>query len=207
MKLLLDFGLHRIQLGLLRCAAVLTPQSLRAEWRREWQSELWHVRHSCASTEPSSWHAERAACAFCLGAFQDALCLRRHASQSRAPHVRRGASVTQSTLCLAAFTGVCYALSLLLPGVHLESHPSRYQLDPALILIQDSLRGNAESATISIEQFKAWKDRGRRYFDGFAYYRVSHELASNPTPTQCRGQFRAAPNGQSPTRVRISSSS
>jgi hypothetical protein len=88
--------------------------------------------------------------------------------------------VTQSILCLAAVTGVCYALSLLLPGVHLESHPSRYQLDPALILIQDSLRGNAESATISIEQFKAWKDRGRRYFDGYAYYRVSHEMAPNP---------------------------
>jgi hypothetical protein len=180
MTRLLDFGLHAMQRGMLHCASMLTPQTIRADWRREWQSELWHVRHSCASTGSSSWRDERAASVFCLGAFQDALCLRRHASQSRPPLARGRGTVSHSIFCLVSLLAACYALSLLLPGVHFESHPSRYRLDSALILIQNSLHGNAETPTISIEQFKAWRDRGRRYFDEFAFYRVSREAVPNP---------------------------
>ena len=179
MTRLFDFGLHTLQRGMLLCASVLAPQALRADWRREWQSELWHIRHACASSGSRSWRDERAASVFCLGAFQDALCLRRHASQARPPLARGRGTVSHSLFCLVSVLAVCYAISLLLPGVHFESHPARYRLDPALILIQDSLRGNADTATISTEQFKAWRERGRRYFDGFAFYHVSREAISD----------------------------
>jgi len=189
MTRLIGFGVHALQQGMLRCASVLTPQALRADWRREWQSELWHVRHASASSGSNSWRDERAASVFCLGAFQDALCLRRHAAQSTRPLARGRGSVSHSIFCLVSLLAACYALSLLLPGVHFENHPSRYRLDPALILIQDSLHGNADTATISTEQFKTWRDRGRRYFDGFAFYQVSHEEV--PNPVQGFNQVRA----------------
>ena len=67
------FGL--IHFGLLRGASLLVPGIQRAEWRREWNSELWHVRHSCRLMEGASWRAEREVASFCLGAFQDAFCL------------------------------------------------------------------------------------------------------------------------------------
>jgi hypothetical protein len=69
--------MHLLHLALLRCASLLVPASERAEWWREWHSELWHVNHICAPSGGGSNGAEREVTAFCLGAFQDALFLRR----------------------------------------------------------------------------------------------------------------------------------
>jgi hypothetical protein len=178
---LIASGLHAIHLGILRCASVLTPQGERAEWWREWRSELWHVRKACASTGTNPWHAEREVGAFCIGAFQDALCLRRHAWQSGPPFAAMRGSVAESILSLVCVLAVSYGLSVLLPGVRLESHPSLYRLDPGLILIQDSLHSNDAAATISIEQFKKWKARRQRYFDAIAFYRINRETVTGAT--------------------------
>ena len=56
-------------LAILRLAARLVPCQQRAEWLQEWTSELWYVCRSDAATN---------ATAFCLGAFKDALWLRRN---------------------------------------------------------------------------------------------------------------------------------
>jgi len=55
----------RLPYAIVRAASVfLTPGERRIEWIKEWQSELWYVpRHEATR--------------FCLGAFRDALCLRR----------------------------------------------------------------------------------------------------------------------------------
>jgi hypothetical protein len=55
--------------AILRASSVLTPVDRRAEWLEEWRSELWYV-------------PERAAIRFCLGAFADALWLRRNHSRA-----------------------------------------------------------------------------------------------------------------------------
>ncbi len=51
--------------AVLRAASLLAPHALRAEWLRGWHSELWYVSRS---------HATQ----FCLGAFRDALWVRRN---------------------------------------------------------------------------------------------------------------------------------
>ena len=53
-----------LHLVILRSASLLVPGSHRVEWFAEWSAELWHVN--------------RGATAFCLGAFSDALWLRRN---------------------------------------------------------------------------------------------------------------------------------
>lgn len=53
---------RRLQIAILRNAALLVPASERAEWFSEWKAELWYV--------------ERGATAFCFGSFRDALWLR-----------------------------------------------------------------------------------------------------------------------------------
>ena len=58
----------RIHLAILRSAAWLVPGEQRAEWLAEWRAELCYVRRSC----------RRQATGFCLGAFRDALWLRRN---------------------------------------------------------------------------------------------------------------------------------
>src|SRR5271165_5775610 len=49
---------------ILRVASFLTPGDQRSKWLREWRSELWYIPQSGATR-------------FCLGAFGDALWLRR----------------------------------------------------------------------------------------------------------------------------------
>ena len=58
-----------LHLAILRCAALLVPEQQRAEWLAEWRSELWHLWR-----EPRAQHAT----ACCLGAFKDALWLKRY---------------------------------------------------------------------------------------------------------------------------------
>jgi hypothetical protein len=168
-------GLYAFHLGLLRSASVITPGSQRAEWWREWQSELWHVRRTCAPAGVVPWQAEREITAFCLGAFQDALCLRRHAWQKgRAPALLHG-SAAECLLILLAVLASTYFLSQLMPGVRAESQASRYQVNPGLILIQDAGSNNDSVPTITGRQFQIWKARRQRYFDGFAFYRIQRE--------------------------------
>jgi hypothetical protein len=85
---------------ILRAASLLIPHCLRTEWFAEWNGELWYVLRTPGSLKLS----------FCLGAFQDALWLRRNPCSEVAP----GHAWLQSpwkTLCLlaclaAASTGI-----------------------------------------------------------------------------------------------------
>jgi hypothetical protein len=63
--------------SLLGCASLLVPGRQRAEWRREWQAELWQVCIARTPMADFSWSGAREVVEFCLGAFPDALCLRR----------------------------------------------------------------------------------------------------------------------------------
>lgn len=162
-------------IGLLRVASVLVPHSQRTEWWHEWHSELWHVRHACAPVGSFSLRGEAEVIAFCLGAFQDALYLRLQSFESRAPSTTLRGSATQCVLFLAAMLAASYALALLLPGVRAERSLTPIQIGPGLVLIQDVASSDDSSPSVLPKQFRAWKERKQRYFDGFAFYRVTQE--------------------------------
>jgi hypothetical protein len=167
-----------LQQNLLRSASPLVPASQRAEWRREWQSELWHVRQTCTPIDGYSWRAERQVTAFCIGAIHDAICLRRHAWQRTPPFYSLQGSASKCLLGLIATLAASFALAILLPGVQLESHPSWYQVRPGLILIQDARHTDDAAATISLGRYRFWKGHGQKYFDGFAFYQISNQSVS-----------------------------
>jgi hypothetical protein len=73
---------------ILGVASWLVPAAQRADWLAEWRSELWHVRRSCSRAS---------AAMFAIGAFRDALWLRRNAP---APS-KRVFSPASPLLCLA----------------------------------------------------------------------------------------------------------
>jgi hypothetical protein len=168
-----------LQQSLLSSASPLVPANQRAEWSREWQSELWHVRRACVPIEGDSWRAEREATAFCFGAIYDAICLRRHAWQSTPPFYSTQGAASKCLLWLVAILASSYALAALLPGVQIESHPSWYQVRPGTILIQNARHTNDAGATISVQRYRFWKSQRQAYFDGFAFYRMSHETISS----------------------------
>jgi hypothetical protein len=100
----------RIYLAMLRTAAWLVPAGQRVEWLAEWNAELWHVRRSC----------ERQATGFCLGAFRDALWLRRN----RPPEAPSAPWFESPARCLG-FLGLVAAACVLLA---LRYHPPNTML-------------------------------------------------------------------------------
>ncbi len=173
-----------LYLCLLRSASMLVPRRQRAEWWKEWRSELWHVRQACAPDASGSLRGEQEVAAFCMGAFQDAYCLRCDLRRERVPLATTKGSASQCMLFLTSVTVASCGIALLLPGVRAELQPSRYRIAPGLVLIQSARSALDSVPTISAEQFQVWELRRQHIFDGFAFYRVVRE----PVSTASRGQ-------------------
>jgi len=160
--------------GLLRSAALLVPAGQRAEWLREWRGELWHVQQACAGDD-SNRQSERRILSFCLGAFPDALCLRRAARPQKPAAAAMDGTAHQCLLILGAVMAVSYGLALLLPGVTAERSLWQRKVNPNLVLIEQAGSDSSQHPTISPTQFRSWARRKQQYFDGLAFYRVERE--------------------------------
>jgi hypothetical protein len=90
------------QYAVLRAASLLAPSKQRAEWFEEWRSELWYIPRYRATL-------------FCLGAFRDALWLRRNNLDKVA---RTGIHLESPLSCLALLATLA-AVSLFI-AVRLE---------------------------------------------------------------------------------------
>ena len=106
---------HLFCLAVLRCASLFVPRSQRAEWWREWSSELWHVRQACTPDNGISWPGEREVARFCFGAFQDAHCLSAHSRKPSLPRATTMGSATQCILLLTGIVAVSLSVAILLP--------------------------------------------------------------------------------------------
>ena len=100
-----------LQYMVLRAASLLAPGDQRAEWLEGWRSEFWYI-------------PRRGATRFCLGAFRDALWLRRN---SPSP-VKRARTHLESPLrclaLLAILAAVSSLIAILLPGPQRGPWPS-----------------------------------------------------------------------------------
>lgn len=166
---------HAIDRGLLCCASFLVPEGQRGEWRLEWESELWHARHSNGASITVSWQGEREIAGFCFGAFQDAACLRRLWWRDRQRVAPLHGSAMQCLLWLASLLFVSYLSSLLLPGVRAAHDSSSDPVRPGTILIQDHEAEDSSVPTMTIDRMRIWERSRQRYADGFAFYRVAKE--------------------------------
>jgi hypothetical protein len=171
------WALYAFQLGLLRAASLLAPAGQRAEWRREWRAELWHVRRTHGPQNAIAQRDDREVTAFCLGAFQDALCLRRETWKKGAPAAPLHGSAAECILLLAAALALSFALARLLPGVRAQQDQLRFEVNPGLILIENERADDGETAAIPVDQYRMWRARSQRNFDEFAFYRMARENA------------------------------
>jgi hypothetical protein len=155
---------HRM---LICAAALLAPATLRVEWLREWRAEMWHVRRSCVHSSEVT--------AFCLGAFQDAWCLRRHAWRERVRVGRLHGSAAQCLLGLAAVLAASCALAHLLPEARSATNPLWHSARTGLVRIQKAEDGKDKETRIPFALYRVWSGSRHRYFDGFAFYRVDQQ--------------------------------
>ncbi len=176
---------HSLDRTLLHCASLLLPQRRRAEWLLEWESELWHARRSSIARGADSWLVQRDLALFCLGAFQDAFCLRRIWGRNPSRSAPFQGSAAASLAGLAGILFASYLLSLVLPGVRAARHFAGGQVRSGTILIQDEASDDYSTPTMAVEQVRIWQRSSQHYFDGFAFYRVTRE------PVQLRAQTTA----------------
>jgi len=164
-------------LGLLAGAWLIVPAGGRTDWWREWRAELWQARNEYAYEQRFSWSSECAIASFCLGAYQDAVCLRRLHRHTRTARPVHFGAAWQCILILATLLGASYALMHVLPGVRAKQQLSHLETRSGLVLIKYT--NNEDSLpTISSGQYRAWKDQKQEFFDGFAFYRITKENVS-----------------------------
>lgn len=154
---------------LLVCGAgLLVPAAQRTEWLREWRAELWHVRRSCACAGEMT--------AFCLGAFQDAWCLREHIRRERARTVSLHSSAGQCLLALAALVAASCTLAYLIPQARLAADTRWLATRRGVIRIRQAAgEEKGGPTTISFPQYRVLSGTRNRYVDEFAFYRMSRE--------------------------------
>ena len=179
----------------LRAPGWLVPRSQRASWLREWDAEVWHVRRSCMPAESLSWKTELQATLFCLGAFQDAFCLRRIRPQRQTPSASMRGTALRCIAGLAGALAISFVFASALPGVRIESSPSRYQLRTDLVLMQNALYTDDSVATITGREFRNLIASRQRAFDGVSFYRIGKETLSSAGHSEARWQVvHASPN-------------
>jgi hypothetical protein len=91
---------------------------------------------------------------------------------------------------MIAVLAICYGVSLVVPGVRVESDPARYQVNPGLVLIEDAGISNDAQSSITAHQFQTWSARRQRFFDQFAFYAIRSE--SLQTADGSRGRWNVA---------------
>jgi hypothetical protein len=166
-----------LNLGVLAGAWLIVPGDGRAEWWREWRGELWQARQDHACDGEVTWQSERVLLSFCLGAYQDAICVRNLHKRTRSAHRVRFGAAWQCLLILAVFLSGSYLFYRTLPGVRAEQSLSQLSARSGLVLIQDLNRDDS-MPTISSGQYRAWKGQKQQFFDGFAFYRITGEKVS-----------------------------
>jgi hypothetical protein len=134
----------RIHLAILRSAACLVPGEQRADWLAEWSAELWYVRQS----------GERQATSFCLGAFRDALWLRRNSPLDARPWLRlETPAQCLGFLSIAAVVCALLAIRFHPPGIPLLPIGQMFLFMPILAVM--SLPALVATSSLRLDEYPA----------------------------------------------------
>jgi hypothetical protein len=179
MKFPSEIAFSVLQRTALHTAALLVPSNKRQEWCCEWLSELWHVRRSLARIDETfSLESQGQITRFCLGAFCDALCVRRQPIQSTGGRTHMHGSAAQTLLWLSVTLLICLFIASFLPGVRAENEAAQFQISPSVLLIAEATDDSA-NPSISAGLYLNWKSTHQRYFQDLAFYHVTRETAQS----------------------------
>jgi|SRR5579864_190335 len=165
----LESAIRRAHLGLLWGASLLVPGWRRSQWSQEWRTELWYVLRECSCKASARPRSIREATAFCLGAYQDAIWLRRRSWQKQRPLSRVAGSAYVCLLLLIGallFTwGIAHMSSRVAAGM------SRIQVYPRRV----SDTGTPCDCPFDLAVGRASFEAARLLFDGFSHYEITQE--------------------------------
>jgi hypothetical protein len=161
---------------LLLAACLLVPRGARREWLNEWRGELWQAQRACRGV---GFAGPKRTTEFCLGAFQDAACLRRMSSSRssswllfQAPFSARRGSHALCLLGLLCMLCVAACGCILSPGARVAFNRLPPRIDRLALISRQGDFGTFQP-TISLSEYRAWTAwtaAGDRLLQGFAFY-------------------------------------
>jgi hypothetical protein len=152
--------MRRLDRAILWCASRLAPEDGREEWLAEWWAESCYARRI---------GGRRRAIVFCLGAFADALWLRRHGDNIRPRLVLASPAACLGSLAmLAAGTAM---LALRLPEARAQLVPAPYPDPEQLVLAARGVARVAENPSMSPAAYRLLTEHRQGRFSSAAFYR------------------------------------
>lgn len=186
----LESVIRRAHLGLLWGASLLVPGGSRSEWSQEWRTELWYVLRECSRKASARPRSLREATAFCLGAYQDAIWLRRRSWQKQRPLSRAAGS---AYVCLLLLIGaLLFTWAIARTSSRVAAGMSRIQVYPR----RASDTGTLCDCPFDLTVGRVSSEATRLFFDGFSHYQITQETVwsekmprSNWIVAQARSDF------------------
>lgn len=164
---------HRTLVAVLRSVAWIVPVQGRSEWSQEWQSELWYAVRECFSQGGPDPPAIRKATAFCLGAFHDAVWLRRRAWQKERPAARIRGSPWAALSFLTTVLFSTWAIAHFSPRVAMGM--SRIRIDPWPA--SNARPGPCDCALDRVAGRRSLQT-AQLFFHGFSHYAITRETVT-----------------------------
>jgi len=144
--------------AILRIASWLAPAEQREEWLAEWIGELTFVGEHCAG----------ASTMFCLGAFRDALWLRRNDRE------RRWRGVFDSPVTCLAFMAIatiaCSLFAFQVPRIRALLVAPTYRDAGTVVMIAPAGRSGSGRPEITFDAYKSITSRAGNLFGSVAFY-------------------------------------
>jgi hypothetical protein len=168
--------------AILKMAAILVPRKDRAEWLEEWRAELWHVWHLCNQNHgPAALHQKEEITAFSLGAFKDAIWLRRNQTSSATPGLRLWFKSGTPSRCILAFIAVAFASLLIAysrPSVWQVMRPNSYPDARDLVMVSRGSFDSTSAPTVAFSEYEAWSRNSGHLFTALAFYQLAAKKPS-----------------------------
>jgi hypothetical protein len=174
----LGIAVRNAHLGMLWSASLFVPTSGRSEWLDEWQGELWYVLRECSPKASAHPRSMKEATAFCLGAYRDAIWLRKRLWQKQQFFSRICGSPAFCLLLLIVAFFAAWGFALISPRV--AAGMSRIEVYPWPTSNQNAAPCDCASDLIAEGRSVIFV---QQYFDGFSHYQLTRKIVSGPIMT------------------------
>ncbi len=179
----LELVVRKVHFGLVWGASLLVPASKRRDWSEEWRTELWYVLRECSSKTSVHPRSVREATAFCMGAYRDAIWLRKRSWQNQQSLGRIGGSASACVCLLMGIFLATWGVAHISSRVAAVNEMSRIRVSS--FRLSDKLAAPCDCVFDARLDNQLQKSSAipRRYFDGFSHYNITRETAwASSTP-------------------------
>lgn len=190
----LEIAVRYAHLGMLWGASRLVPISKRSEWLEEWRSELWYVLRECSPTSSVHPRSVREATAFCMGAYGDAIWLRRRWWKKRQTLTRIRSSSLVCICFLMAMLFATWGISRTSPRVVAVNEMSRIRISPWRFPDKITPRCDCEVDAQLGNQVQKVFGFPKTYFDGLSYYNITRDAIHSDSISSTQWTVARAPN-------------